>query len=155
MPGYNISQTHLSVFFEHVQGWRRTKEKSHRTRRARFSRYIFDFWNVCDILSFLLLVAAMLVRHLRTDENETYEDQGGEIYPWQVYPYRTSRRIFPISLFVMYIRFLQCFLMHRVLGPTLIMIKEMVSIHYLSCLRNFWVSNITRYFYFASGTCTM
>ena len=102
--------------------------KSHRLWRARLNMYFFDFWNVCDVLSFLLLVAGILARHLRTDEDETYADQD-DILPWQVYPNRTARRIFPFALLIMYIRYLQVFLMHRALGPTLIMIKEMVSIH--------------------------
>ena len=108
-----------------MQGGMRTKKKSHRLRRARFNRYINDFWNICDVLSYLVLLVALIGRHA-FDENHVYPGQGDDVYPWQVYPWQTARRIYSASLFIMYIRYLQCFLMHKVLGPTLIMIKQMV-----------------------------
>ena len=37
-----------------------------------------------------------------------------------------ARYLFSLSLLVMYLRLLEVFLIHRKLGPTLIMIKEMV-----------------------------
>lgn len=62
-----------------------------------------------DLLSYALLIAALLVRHFYINESFTI-----------------ARRMFALSLLVMYLRFLEVFLIHRKLGPTLIMIKEMV-----------------------------
>lgn len=72
-------------------------------------RYLYDFWNIVDLLSYALLISALFVRHFFIDETFTI-----------------SRRMFALSLLVMYMRFLEVFLIHRKLGPTLIMIKEMV-----------------------------
>ena len=93
----------------YIQGSRKEKKKSHRTKRTIVKKYLYDFWNICDLFSYLTLYVGVLARHLRKDENETYEEQGGEVYPWQVYPNRTARRIFPFSLLIMYIRFLTVF----------------------------------------------
>lgn len=84
-----------------------------RSRRGcyrRMKRYFNDFWNVVDLLSYVLLIAALFVRHFRPSEKFT-----------------VARRVFSLSLLVMYLRFLEVFLIHRKLGPTLIMIKEMVK----------------------------
>lgn len=72
-------------------------------------RYLYDFWNIVDLLSYALLISALFVRHFFIDETFTI-----------------SRCMFALSLLVMYMRFLEVFLIHRKLGPTLIMIKEMV-----------------------------
>lgn len=71
---------------------------------------MYDFWNVVDLLSYALLIAALCVRHFHPSQRFT-----------------VARRMFSLSLLVMYLRFLEVFLIHRKLGPTLIMIKEMVS----------------------------
>lgn len=74
------------------------------------ARYIWDFWNIVDLLSYALLVSALFVRHFYIDDN-----------------FVIARRMFALSLLVMYLRFLEVFLIHRTLGPTLIMIKEMLK----------------------------
>lgn len=74
-------------------------------------RYISDFWNRWDILSHVLLVVALFVRHFYIDEKFTI-----------------ARRMFALSLLVMYLRFLEVFLMFRKIGLTIIMIKEMVKL---------------------------
>ena len=74
-------------------------------------RYLYDFWNVVDLLSYFLLIAAILVYYLEITDT-----------------YIVSRRMFGLSLLVMYLRFLEVFLVFRKLGPTLLMIKEMVCI---------------------------
>ncbi|XP_056021813.1 uncharacterized protein LOC125651630 [Ostrea edulis] len=85
--------------------------KSHRGYYTRLKRYLYDFWNVVDLLSYLLLIMALFVRHLGSSSpNHT-----------------DARRMFSLSLLVMYLRFLEVFLVHRRLGPTLIMIKEMLK----------------------------
>lgn len=61
------------------------------------------------MLSYALLVTALFVRHFHPSEEFTI-----------------ARRMFSLSLLIMYLRFLEAFLMSRRLGPTLIMIKEMV-----------------------------
>lgn len=74
-------------------------------------RYLSDFWNRWDILSHVLLVVALFVRHFYIDEKFTI-----------------ARRMFALSLLVMYLRFLEVFLMFRKIGLTIIMIKEMVKL---------------------------
>lgn len=74
-------------------------------------RYLSDFWNRWDILSHALLIAALFVRHFYIDETFTI-----------------ARRMFALSLLVMYLRFLEVFLMFRKIGLTIIMIKEMVKL---------------------------
>lgn len=73
-------------------------------------RYLYDFWNLVDLLSYALLIAALSVRHFHPSKKFT-----------------VARRMFSLSLLVMYLRFLEVFLIHRKIGPTLIMIKEMLK----------------------------
>lgn len=84
--------------------------RSHRGYYSRMKRYLYDFWNVVDLLSYILLIAALFVRHFYSDSSFTI-----------------ARRMFALSLLVMYLRFLEVFLVHRKMGPTLIMIKEMLK----------------------------
>lgn len=72
-------------------------------------RHLNDFWNVVDLLSYFLIIAAVFVRYFYQDESHTI-----------------ARNLFALSLLVMYLRFLQVFLVHKKMGPTLMMIKEMV-----------------------------
>nr|XP_022311635.1 transient receptor potential cation channel subfamily M member 2-like isoform X1 [Crassostrea virginica] len=87
-----------------------SKGLSHRGLYRRLKRHLYDFWNAVDLLSYALLIAALFVRHFHQSENFT-----------------VARRMFSLSLLVMYLRFLEVFLIHRTLGPTLIMIKEMLK----------------------------
>lgn len=87
--------------------------RSDRNYYRRMKRYFNDFWNVVDLLSYVLMLAALFMRHL---------------YPSQTFT--VARRMFSLSLLVMYLRFLEVFLIHRKMGPTLIMIKEMVNTLY-------------------------
>nr|XP_034329613.1 transient receptor potential cation channel subfamily M member-like 2 isoform X2 [Crassostrea gigas] len=87
-----------------------TRGRSHRNWWSRMKRYLYDFWNLVDLLSYALLIAALFVRHFYIDETFTI-----------------ARRMFALSLLVMYLRFLEVFLIHRKMGPTLIMIKEMLK----------------------------
>lgn len=84
--------------------------RSRRGYRTRVKRYLGDFWNRWDILSHALLIAALFVRHFYIDET-----------------FIIARRMFALSLLVMYLRFLEVFLMFRKIGLTIIMIKEMLS----------------------------
>nr|XP_022311194.1 uncharacterized protein LOC111116490 [Crassostrea virginica] len=87
-----------------------SRGRSHRGYYSRMKRYLYDFWNVVDLLSYILLICALFVRHFYPSETFTI-----------------ARRMFSLSLLVMYLRFLEVFLIHRKLGPTLIMIKEMLK----------------------------
>lgn len=98
------------------QGCLEKRGRSHRGYYSRMKRYIYDFWNVVDLLSYLLLIVALFIRHFHPSETFTL-----------------ARRMYALSLLVMYLRFLEVFLIHRKLGPTLIMIKEMVSVTSLHC----------------------
>ncbi|XP_061190896.1 transient receptor potential cation channel subfamily M member 8-like [Saccostrea echinata] len=87
-----------------------SRGRSHRGYYSRMKRYLYDFWNVVDLLSYALLITALFVRHFHPSETFTI-----------------ARRMFSLSLLVMYLRFLEVFLIHRRMGPTLIMIKEMLK----------------------------
>ena len=79
------------------------------SRWYRLKKYLFNFWNFLDVISYTLTILAIFVRwFLPTKSN------------------KTSRRFFSMSLFAMYMRFLHVLLMSRFLGPKIIMIKEMV-----------------------------
>lgn len=91
-------------------GCLQSRNRSHRGYRTHVKRYFSDFWNRWDILSHALLIAALFVRHFYVDETFTI-----------------ARRMFALSLLVMYLRFLEVFLMFRKIGLTIIMIKEMLS----------------------------
>nr|XP_022312126.1 transient receptor potential cation channel subfamily M member 8-like [Crassostrea virginica] len=78
--------------------------------KKRITGYLYDFWNVVDLLSCITLMIAVCVRYFRQSENHTI-----------------ARRMFSVSLLIMYIRFLEVFLINQKLGTTLIMIKEMLK----------------------------
>ncbi|XP_062611061.1 transient receptor potential cation channel subfamily M member 1-like [Saccostrea cucullata] len=86
--------------------------KSYRSYTTIVKRYLNNFWNQVDILSYNLLITALWVRHFYESQIETFT---------------ISRRVFSLSLLIMYLRFLEAFLMIRSPGPTLIMIKEMLK----------------------------
>nr|XP_034318676.1 transient receptor potential cation channel subfamily M member 2-like [Crassostrea gigas] len=91
-------------------GCMENQSRSDRNYYRRMKRYFNDFWNVVDLLSYVLLIAAFAVRHMHPSQTFT-----------------VARRMFSLSLLVMYLRFLEVFLIHRKMGPTLIMIKEMLK----------------------------
>ena len=97
----------LLFFFK---GYIGSHSRFHRGLYKRLKRYLYDFWNAIDLLSYVLLVIALFVRHL----------------PYAI-EHNIARRTFSLSLLVMYVRFLEVFLVNRNLGPTLIMVKEMVK----------------------------
>ncbi|XP_056002343.1 transient receptor potential cation channel subfamily M member 2-like [Ostrea edulis] len=84
--------------------------KSDRGLSSRIKRHFYNFWNIVDSISYLLLIAALVVRHFHPSTKFT-----------------VARRMFSLSLLAMYLRFLEAFLIHRHMGPTLIMIKEMLK----------------------------
>lgn len=96
-------------------------ESSYRGVLSRIERHLNDFWNVVDLLSYFLIIVAIFVRYFYQDESITI-----------------ARNLYALSLLVMYLRFLEVFLVHQKLGPTLMMIKEMVWDFFLSFF--FWRS---------------
>lgn len=94
------------------KGCKNTPGRSHRGYWSRVLRHLNDFWNVVDLLSYILLIIALSVREANPDP-----------------PILTfARNMFALSLLVMYLRILEVFLIHRIMGPTIIMIKEMVLV---------------------------
>ncbi|XP_062617222.1 uncharacterized protein LOC134278929, partial [Saccostrea cucullata] len=86
-------------------------------RDGKYRRFLFqlklhlnDFWNAMDLLLYISIAFALGVRHAGDQQDFTW-----------------SRRIFSFSLLIMYMRFLQAFLMTRTFGATIIMIKEMLK----------------------------
>ncbi|XP_071166898.1 transient receptor potential cation channel subfamily M member-like 2 [Mytilus edulis] len=80
------------------------------SRWYRLKKYLFNFWNILDVVSYTLTILAIFVRWFKPTKSN-----------------KTSRRFFSMSLFVMYMRFLHVLLMSRFLGPKIIMIKEMLK----------------------------
>lgn len=83
---------------------------SYRKPFSRTKRFLKNFWNVADLLSHVFLIAGIAVRELSNDET-----------------FNSARRLLGFSLIFMYLRCLKVFLVHKTMGPTLIMIKEMVK----------------------------
>lgn len=115
--------THLSTYFIYVWsigdvveeitsffGGLDTRHLSCRKPFSRTKRFLRNFWNVADMLSYIFLIAGIAVRELSNDET-----------------LNNARRMFGFSLIFMYLRCLKVFLVDRTMGPTLIMIKEMVK----------------------------
>lgn len=59
--------------------------RSHRSYYRRMKRYLNDFWNVVDLLSYVSLIAALCICHFHLSQKFTY-----------------ARRMFSLSLLVMY-----------------------------------------------------
>lgn len=70
----------------------------------------FDIWNGLDLISNVILVVAMLLRHLGQDEMQMF-----------------ARNMFALSLLILYLRFLEVFLIWKPTGTTIIMLKEMLK----------------------------
>lgn len=127
-----IFHQNIQLFF---QGLLESPNRFHRGNRTRMKRYLSDFWNQWDLLSHALLIAALFVRHFYIDETFTI-----------------ARRMFALSLLVMYLRFLEVFLMFRKIGLTIIMIKEMVKCLILRQMSLIFVLKQTVLFYFLNNT---
>lgn len=86
--------------------------KSKRSKKrfwTRMKMYFNNFWNVVDLVASALYILADSVNVYLSDDEFT-----------------VSRRLYSLSLLVMYLRFFKVFLVHREIGTTLVMIKEMV-----------------------------
>lgn len=102
----------LFLFLYFCQGCLDSETRSHLDRYSRVLRYVDDFWNVVDMLSYILLIAALHVRYLNPDEVETHT---------------YARNMFALSLLCLYLRFLGVFLIRKTTGVLIIMIINMVN----------------------------
>ncbi|XP_063431693.1 uncharacterized protein LOC134714381 [Mytilus trossulus] len=76
----------------------------------KFKKYLFNFWNFLDVLSYSITITAICIRFFKSTTSNNL-----------------ARRFYSLSLFTMYMRFLHVILMSRKLGPKVIMIKEMLK----------------------------
>lgn len=91
------------------QEYKKTGDRSRLLRGSRVKKYLFNFWNILDLLSYIVLVIALFLRHLCQVERQIY-----------------ARNMFSLSLLILYLRFLEVFLIFKSTGTTIIMIIEMV-----------------------------
>lgn len=83
---------------------------SYRKPFSRTKRFLQNFWNVADLLSYVFLIAGVAVRELGNDKT-----------------FNMPRRLYAFSLVLMYLRCLKVFVIHKTIGTTLSIIKEMVK----------------------------
>lgn len=91
------------------------KDRKHSVHHSRWylsKKYLYNFWNCLDFISYSITFAAITIRFFKSTTSNNL-----------------ARRFYSLSLFTMYMRFLHVILMSRKLGPKIIMIKEMVC-HY-------------------------
>ena len=77
---------------------------------AGCSKYVKDGWNMFDQLLYIVLVLAVLVRFTLTNDSD---------FMW-------ARNVYALNVIMFYLRILQLSLIHRRLGPIIIMILLMV-----------------------------
>jgi len=77
---------------------------------AGCSKYVKDGWNMFDQLLYIVLVLAVLVRFTLTNDSD---------FMW-------ARNVYALNLIMFYLRILQLSLIHRRLGPIIVMILLMV-----------------------------
>jgi hypothetical protein len=76
----------------------------------RFKRFIFDFWNILDLLTYTSFVSAVVIRCLVSTDY-----------------FHVARVMYTITVLFSFFRLLHVFLVHQSMGPLVLMIKEMVS----------------------------
>jgi len=84
-------------------------ESSGQSLRYRLKRWITDFWNLLDFMSYTLFVIMLLTQFVWNHEKAT-------------------RRFFCLALVVFYLRLLVMFIPWQTLGVKVMLIKEMVII---------------------------
>ena len=83
-------------------------------RRGNSRRYFINMWNICDHLMYVLMAVAVVLRF--TLQNDSH-------FEW-------ARNVYAIDLILFYLRVLQLYYIHPLLGPKVIMICRMVIITY-------------------------
>jgi len=77
---------------------------------TEFCKYVRNKWNIFDHVMYILLLMAVLLRFTLTDERD----------------FRWARNVYAVDLVMFYLRILQLYLLHRPVGPKIIMIWRMV-----------------------------
>lgn len=90
-------------------------------------RFLQNFWSVADLLSYVFLIAGVAVRELGNDDT-----------------FNMPRRLYAFSLVLMYLRCLKVFLIHKTIGTTLSIIKEMVFISNVCVTDNYALFKIMK-----------
>lgn len=93
------------------QGGLHVRSLSFRKPFSRTKRFLQNFWNLADLLSYVFLIAGLAERELGNDQK-----------------FNMPRRLYSFSLVLMYLRCLKVFIIHKTIGTTLSIIKEMVLI---------------------------
>ncbi|VDI16857.1 Hypothetical predicted protein, partial [Mytilus galloprovincialis] len=78
--------------------------------KVRLVAYLKDFWKLLAWLSYIIIIAAFMVRIVSADEYK-----------------RTEIRLYSLGLFIMYMRFLKSMLVLTYFGPKIIMIGKMLK----------------------------
>jgi len=73
-------------------------------------KYFTDGWNIFDQAMYFVLVLAIVLRFTLTSESD---------FVW-------ARNVYAVNLVMFYLRILEIFLIHRHIGPTIVMIGRMV-----------------------------
>lgn len=81
--------------------------------RLKFKQYIFDFWNILDVITILTFFIGII---LKLVPQESCKDC-----------LEASRIMLALNLMMFYFRMLDIFSVHKELGPKLVMIGRMVS----------------------------
>ncbi|CAC5389677.1 unnamed protein product [Mytilus coruscus] len=75
----------------------------------KIKRFLFNVWNILTFLSHVVLIQAIWMRFITSSDY-----------------HRATLRLYSLGLFLMYMRFLQCMIVHSYFGPKIIMIGEML-----------------------------
>lgn len=78
--------------------------------RLKIKIYFSDTWNRLDQMMYFMLVVAIILRYVLTDDYE---------FEW-------ARNVYAINLVMYYLRILQFYFVEKRLGPKVIMIRRMV-----------------------------
>ena len=79
-------------------------------RSTKFCKYIRSKWNIFDHVMYILLAVAVILRFSLTDGRD----------------FRWARNVYAVDLVMFYLRILQLYLLHRPVGPKIVMIWRMV-----------------------------
>ena len=85
--------------------------------------YVRDGWNIFDLVLYTVLVAAVILRVILTNESD---------FMW-------ARNVYALNLIMFYLRILQLSLIHQQLGPVIVMIWPMV------CSNTYYVVTVNFY----------
>ena len=100
----------MQIFLQVLSGYSGMAESS--PWRVKISSYIRDVWNILDMTAIVLFLIGLIVRLI---PHEQCADCLGH-----------ARVMFALCLMSFYLRTLHICSIHKVLGPKLVMIREMV-----------------------------